>query len=53
MPVMLTEPQEFEQWLTAPVERALQLQKSFPHERLKIVATGIKADDVVEVVTSA
>ena len=51
MPVMLTEPEEFEQWLTAPVERALRLQKSFPNERLKIVATGIKADEVVEPVS--
>ena len=51
MPVMLTEPEEFEAWLTAPVERALRLQKSFPNERLTIVATGLKSDDVIEPVT--
>ena len=48
MPVILTEPREFEAWLTAPVGDALRLQQSLPNDRLKIVATGLKADDVVE-----
>jgi putative SOS response-associated peptidase YedK len=38
MLVILTEPKEFEAWLTAPVGDALRLQRSFPNDRLKIVA---------------
>jgi putative SOS response-associated peptidase YedK len=53
MPVILTEPREFEAWLTAPVGDALPLQRSFPNDRLKIVATGLKAHNVVEPVTFA
>jgi putative SOS response-associated peptidase YedK len=44
MPVMLTEPAEFDAWLSAPVEEALQLQRPLPAERLHIVASGEKAD---------
>jgi putative SOS response-associated peptidase YedK len=53
MPVILTEPREFEAWLTAPVGDALRLQRSFPNDRLKIVATGLKADDVIELAAFA
>ena|SRR6516225_11179995 len=42
MPVMPTEAEEFDEWLTAPVERALRLQKSLPGERFKIVAIGLR-----------
>jgi SOS response associated peptidase (SRAP) len=48
MPVILTEPKKFETWFTAPVGDALRLQRPFPNDRLKIVATGLKADDVIE-----
>jgi len=48
---MLTERAEFDTWLTAPVDRALRLQKSFPNNRLKIVATGLKADDAAALLT--
>ena len=46
MPVILTEPAEFETWLSAPVEDALQLQKPLAGERLRIVARGEKEDVV-------
>jgi putative SOS response-associated peptidase YedK len=48
MPVIPTEPREFEVWLTAPIRDALRLQRSFPNDRLKVVATGLKADGAVE-----
>jgi putative SOS response-associated peptidase YedK len=44
MPVILTEPEEIETWLTAPVEEALKLQRPLPDGSLKIVATGVKKD---------
>lgn len=47
MPVILTKPDEIEQWLTAPVEQALKLQRPLPDGALKIVATGKKKDERV------
>lgn len=44
MPVVLTTPSEFEQWLTAPIEEALKLQRPLPAGVLRIVARGIKED---------
>ena len=44
MPVILTTPAEIEQWMTAPVEAALKLQRPLPHGALGIVATGVKED---------
>jgi putative SOS response-associated peptidase YedK len=44
MPVVLTQPDEFERWLTAPVEEALKLQRPLPTGVLRIVATGVKED---------
>jgi putative SOS response-associated peptidase YedK len=42
MPVMLTNKEEWEIWLTAPMDGALELQR--PHKMLKIVASGEKQD---------
>lgn len=44
MPVILTEPEEIERWLTAPTEDALSLQRPLPDGALKIVARGEKED---------
>lgn len=44
MPVLLTTPAEIEQWLTAPAEEALELQRPLPAEQMKIVVTGVKED---------
>lgn len=44
MPVILTEPDEIEQWLTAPTEDALKLQRPLPDGSLVIVARGEKQD---------
>jgi putative SOS response-associated peptidase YedK len=45
MPVILTESEEIETWLTAPAEEALKLQRPFPDGGLQIVATGVKQDE--------
>jgi putative SOS response-associated peptidase YedK len=44
MPVILTTPEEADAWLTAPVEKALKLQRPLAERLLKIVATGEKKD---------
>lgn len=44
MPVILTTTDEVEQWLTAPREEALRLQRPLPDGILKIVARGGKED---------
>jgi putative SOS response-associated peptidase YedK len=44
MPVILTA-DSFDTWLSAPAEEALALQRPFPDERMKIVATGGRKDE--------
>lgn len=44
MPVILTRPAEWLQWLTAPAEEALKLQRPLPDGLLKIVAEGVRED---------
>jgi|SRR5579871_5671715 len=44
MPVMLTEPAEFDAWLSADVGEALELQRPLPAANLKIVAMGERKD---------
>ena len=44
MPVILTKDAEIEQWMTAPAEEALKLQRPLPNGALKIVASGEKED---------
>jgi putative SOS response-associated peptidase YedK len=44
MPVILTTREETDAWLTAPVEKALKLQRPLPAGVLKIVARGKKKD---------
>jgi len=42
MPVILTEANEFDQWLTAPPVEALELQRPLPDDALQIVMRGEK-----------
>ena len=44
MPVILTESDEIETWLTAPWEDAKALQRPLPNGKLKVVAVGKKSD---------
>ena len=44
MPVILTQAEEIETWLTAPTKEALQLQRPLPGGALKIVARGERQD---------
>jgi putative SOS response-associated peptidase YedK len=44
MPVILTTDDEYEAWLTAPVEEALKLQRPLPDGTLQIVAKGERSD---------
>jgi putative SOS response-associated peptidase YedK len=47
MPVILTTEAEIEQWMTAPAQDALNLQRPLPDAALKIVMTGEKEDPVL------
>ena len=44
MPVLLTTPDEFETWMTAPAEEALRLQRPLDDALLSIVARGEEQD---------
>jgi putative SOS response-associated peptidase YedK len=44
MPVILTEPEEIETWMTAPWEQARALQRPLPDGALVEVARGVKKD---------
>ena len=44
MPVILTTPEEIDQWLTAPAEEALTLQRPLPDGALVVVGRGQKQD---------
>lgn len=44
MPVILTTPEEWERWMTAPTEEALKLQRPLPDGALRVVARGTKKD---------
>ncbi|WP_425488241.1 hypothetical protein [Microvirga mediterraneensis] len=44
MPVILTTPEEYATWLTAPVEEALKLQRPLPDDMLHRMAEGGGSD---------
>lgn len=44
MPVILTCPEDWRRWLTAPTEEALKLQRPLPDGLLSIVAEGVHED---------
>ena len=46
MPVILCNPEAWDTWLTGPVEEALELQRPLPPDRLAIVATNTRTDDL-------
>lgn len=44
MPVILTRPEEWRLWLTAPAPQALSLQRPLPDGLLRIVVEGLRED---------
>ena len=44
MPVILTNQDEIDLWMTAPTAEALKLQRPLPNGSLQIVARGSKKD---------
>jgi putative SOS response-associated peptidase YedK len=42
--LLLITPEEYEMWLTAPVEEALKLQRPLPDDMLEIVSEGPRSD---------
>src|SRR3954462_5363376 len=44
MPVLLT-PDQYDTWLSAPVEEALALQRPFPSDQMQVVAVGERKDE--------
>ncbi len=44
MPVILTEPDEWEAWLAAPFDEAKVLQRPLPDDVLQVVAEGERLD---------
>src|SRR5450432_4601891 len=51
MPVILTKPEQIEQWMSAPLADAIALQLSLPDDALRIVARGQKEDRRTEMQT--
>ena len=49
MPVILTRPEEFEIWMTAPPAEAFKLQRPLLDGTLRIVARGGKTDPLAPV----
>lgn len=46
MPVVLTNQDELQKWLTAPTAEALELQRPLPGDVLRVVARGERQDEV-------
>jgi hypothetical protein len=44
MPVLLTAAEDWDTWLTGPVDEALALQRPLPDEMLRVVAADDKTD---------
>ena len=44
MSAILTTPEEYEIWLSAPMDEALKLQRPLPDDTLKIAAEGSRSD---------
>lgn len=47
MPVLLSDEQDFETWLSAPPEVAFRLVRTFPAERMRMVQSGSDKEDLL------
>lgn len=45
MPVLVTDPADFDTWLTAPVDEAFRLARSYAAEQMRIVQSGSEKQD--------
>jgi putative SOS response-associated peptidase YedK len=45
MPVLLTKPEEFEQWLNGTAAEALELAREYPPDLMRIVREGFDKED--------
>jgi putative SOS response-associated peptidase YedK len=44
MPIIMRAPEEWNAWLTLPIEEASKMQRPLPDDAIKIVATGTRGD---------
>ncbi len=47
MPVLLSNPDDFETWLSAPPEEAFKLARSYAAEQMRIVQSGSEREDLL------
>jgi putative SOS response-associated peptidase YedK len=45
MPVLLTQPEEFDRWMHGPPQAAMQLARQYSPEQMHIVQTGYDKED--------
>lgn len=45
MPVLITNPTDFETWLSAPPQEAFKLARSYAAEQMRIVQSGAERED--------
>ena len=47
MPVLLTQPEEFDRWMHGSPQAALELARQYPPEQMQIVQTGYDKEDAL------
>lgn len=47
MPVLITNPADFETWLAAPPGEAFKLARSYAAEQMRIVQSGAQREDLL------
>ena len=47
MPVLLSDPSDFETWLSGPADEAFKLARSYAAEEMRIVQSGAERKDLL------
>ena len=47
-PVLLTKPEEFDQWMNGTSKEAFELAREYPPEQMCIVQEGFEKEDLLE-----